>query len=290
MSNAFRLIPFFAILALGGCMSWTRGWESPPVAPVSPAQRMTIAQADALFDEAGDGASVRRAIDAYESLLTGSAADLPVHTRLAEAHVLYGAAYAASRAEKRRHYQAGLSHAEQAMATNPEFRKRISSGASVAEATVVLGEPEMEAMLIWVTGVSYYFKEGVGVFGKVLAFRTISQTRDVLERLMELDPEFEEGAVPFSLAIHYIARPPWAGRDLPRALELFDRAVAISPESLLIRWGRAKYLHSRTGDTKALRNDLEWVISHDPRDAATPYHWNVYFQRDAKEMLANLRR
>ncbi|MDX1584286.1 MAG: TRAP transporter TatT component family protein [Thermoanaerobaculia bacterium] len=282
-------IAFAALMALvfPGCMSWTRGWEPMPSDEAS-GPDITVEEADRRFAAADDVSDLERVIEAYTANLTEASSPLHLHTRLAEAHVLYGAAYANSRAEKRRHYELGLRHAERAMATNREFRERVESDASVAEASRSLGEAEMEAMLIWVTGVSYYFKEGLSIVGKVMSFRTISETREVLDRLMELDPEFENGAVPFSLAIHYIARPPWAGRDIPRARELFDQAVSISPDSLLIRWGRAKYLHARTGDERAFREDLEWVVERDPREAATPYRWNVYFQRQAEQMLNEL--
>ena len=34
--------------------------------------------------------------------------------------------------------------------------------------------------------------------------------------------------------------------------------------------------------------DLEWVLSQDPRSASSPFAWNVYMQRDAEEMLARV--
>ena len=59
---------------------------------------------------------------------------------------------------------------------------------------------------------------------------------------MELDPAYEHGAVPFSLAIYFIGLPASAGRDLERSAELFAQSVADAPTSLLAPWGRAKYL------------------------------------------------
>ena len=276
------------VLTAAGCMSWTPGWET-SMDGVNGHPSATIAEADALFDQADDAASLARSISAYESAAAGADDRLHVQTRLAEANILYGAAYASGRREKAAYYERGLRHAERAMATNDGFRDRVEAGESIAEASAVLGRDEAEAMLLWVTGVSYYFREALTTPGRIASFRTISQTGPVLERLMSIDPELEHGAVPFSLAIHYIARPPWAGRDLDRAAELFDQAGAISPRSLLIPWGRAKYLHSRTGDHRAFVRDLEWVVEQDPRTAATPYPWNVYIQRDAREMLSSTR-
>jgi len=46
----------------------------------------------------------------------------------------------------------------------------------------------------------------------------------------------------------------------------------------------------RTGDRAGFRRDLEWVLAQDPQRAESPFRWNVYFQRDAREMLARIDR
>ena len=105
---------------------------------------------------------------------------------------------------------------------------------------------------------------------------------------MELDPAYEHGAVPCSLAVYVIGRPASAGRDLERSAELLAQSIADAPTSLLARWGRAKYLHVRTGDRAAFRQDLEWVLAQDPAQAESPRRWNVYFQRDARDLLGRI--
>jgi len=94
--------------------------------------------------------------------------------------------------------------------------------------------------------------------------------------------------VPFSLAIYFIGLPASAGRDLARSAELFAEASADAPTSLLAPWGRAKYLHVKTGDRAAFRQDLEWVLAQDPARAESPLRWNAYFQRDARDLLGRI--
>ena len=280
-------------------MTWTPGWESSPLAHASsrPAEAATggdagaaLARAEALFEEASDAGRLRQAIAAYDEalLLAPEAGDVLV--RLAEAHILYGAAYAGGRREKALSYTTGIRYSEQAMAANPGFRRRVDAGEALGEASAELGLEDMRAMLFWVTGVSYYYKECLSGPGHLLHFRWMLRTRQVMERMMALDPGFEEGAVPFSLAIYFIGLPPSAGGDLQRAGELLAQAVAESPTSLLPRWGRAKYLHIKTGDRAAFRRELEWVVEQNPAAAASPLRWNVYFQRDARELLSQVER
>lgn len=286
-------------LLWSGCMSWTPGWMT-PVPPRSAGEvEAALQRAEALFEVADDAARLRAAIAAYDTALqalpVGSDGHLPaaaarILTQLAEAHVLWGAAYAEGKSEKARSYITGIRYAEQAMACVPAFRRRIEAGASIGEAVAELGQEQMRPMLFWVTGVSYYFKECLRAPSHLWNFRWMLRTREVMARMMEVDPGAEHGAVPFSLAIYYLGLPRSAGGDLDRSAELLARAEAQAPGALLPRWGRAKYLCVRTGDRAGFQRDLQWVLAQDPRRADGQYRWNVYFQRDAREMLSRIDR
>ena len=63
-------------------------------------------------------------------------------------------------------------------------------------------------------------------------------------------------------------------------------AVEICPDFLVNRWGRAKYLYQLIGNDEGFTTDLQWVISQDPHKGGNPSRWNVYFQEDAKKILA----
>lgn len=274
-----------AALLLSGCMSWTPGWTDAPAASANPLQTDALRRTDALLEAADTAERLRDTIAAYEFILQNEPSNTHLLTQLAEANILYGAAYARSASEKAAAYRNGIRFAERAMTANPEFRARVASGATIGEAADTLTTADIRPMLFWATGVSYYFKECLSGFARLTHYRWMLQTREVMERMMELDPAHEAGAVPFSLAIYHIGSPPGAGRDLERAASLIDQAIAVSPGSLLPRWGRAKYLHVRTGDREAFRRDLEWVLAQDPRAPGSSYRWNVYFQRDARAML-----
>lgn len=276
-------------------MTWTPGWETPSVSDgagaaagaLAPAEAAgaALARAEKLFENADDGERLRQAIREYEAALPSASDPGAVLARLSEAHILHGAAYADGKRAKAHAYTTGIRYAERAMALNPAFLSRVEAGDSLGEASAELTRAEIRPMLFWVTGVSYYYKECLGGLGHLLQFRWMLRTRQVMERMMALDPTYEHGAVPFSLAIYFIGLPPSAGRDLARSAELFAAAIADAPTSLLAPWGRAKYLHVKTGDRAAFRQDLEWVLAQDPARAESPLRWNVYFQRDARDLL-----
>jgi hypothetical protein len=281
------------LAVVGACMSWTPGWQGSSLPAGSaahgePSPSSALANAEALFENAGDASRLQQAIREYEALLPTAADPGPVLARLSEAHILFGAAYADGKRAKAHAYTTGIRYAERAMAENPAFLRRVTAGEPLGDASAELGRAEIRPMLFWVTGVSYYYKECLGGLGHLLQFRWMLRTRQVMERMMELDPAYEHGAVPFSLAIYYIGLPASAGRDLERSAELLAQSVADAPTSLLAPWGRAKYLHVRTGDRAAFRQDLEWVLAQDPGRAESPLRWNVYFQRDARDLLGRI--
>jgi hypothetical protein len=279
-----------AALLLSGCTSWTPGWVDAAPATARPLHSEALLLVDAQLENADTAEKLREVIAAYDDILKHDPSNTLALTQLAEAHILYGAAYARDRSEKAAAYRSGIRLAERAMTANPEFRARVAAGASVGEAGETLGESDVRPMLFWVTGVSYYFKETLSGLARLTHARWMLQTREVMERLMAIAPEYEGGTVPFSLAIYHIGSPPGAGRDLKKASRLLEQSIAVSPGSLLPRWGRAKYLHVRNGDREAFRRDLEWVLAQDPRSPGSNYRWNVYFQRDAKAMLDDIER
>ncbi|MEO8197472.1 MAG: TRAP transporter TatT component family protein [Thermoanaerobaculia bacterium] len=297
VSTTRRCLPIAWMLALAltltGCMSWTRGWETETRLDTVRASLdldAEFASARSSFLEADDAAKLAQVRSALHRLVAQAPSDQRLLLLTAQVEILHGAAYDESRATKASSYRRGIQLAERAMAEDPGFAERIAGGASLAEAASTLGAEDAEAMLLWVTGVSYYFKECLSGLGHVVNLRWARQTAEITSHLMNVAPELEHGAVPFSLGIYFVALPGSAGGDIARAGELLEVAVAQSGSSLLPRWGRAKYYWSKLGDKKRFRDDLEWVLAQNPRSAASPYPWNVYFQRDARRMLERIDR
>lgn len=287
-----RLLFMLPAFLLVGCMSWTPGWESAAVPPSTPgsAGEPSIEQAEQAFYRADSREALEEARSEVARILADGGASKRSLRLASEIEILKGAAYDPDRGAKTNSYRNGIEYAERAMATHPEFAAKIRDGAELAEAVEVLGAEYGEEMLLWVTGVSYYFKECLSGLGHLVNFRWMLRTSTVMDHLAAVAPELQHGAVPFSLGIYNIGLPRSAGGDLELAAEYLDSAVSQSGSSLLPRWGRAKYLWVKTGDEEAFRSDLEWVLAQDPNGGDSPYSWNAYFQRDAREMLANIDR
>ncbi len=106
--------------------------------------------------------------------------------------------------------------------------------------------------------------------------------------MMEIDPEWAGGHPYFAMATYYSNIPVFLGGGLKKAEKYFNKTVEAGPNWIYTKWARAKYFHIQTKDKQSFISDMEWVIAQDPNKADSPYPANVYFQKTAREMLANL--
>ena len=286
-----RLLCVTLLAALCGCMSWTPGWRLASDSGVPGDAESLRSQAETLVLEAGTGEKVGAIIGVYDRILQIDPQDCDALSKLGEYHCLLGAAYTKSRADKKREYFLAIQFCERAMATNGEFKALVSGGKDVGEACRVLGVREMDAMFFWSMAISYLFKECQGPVGSMVNFSWMKRCRQVMERMLEVDPEWRDGVVSFSWGIYYLGLPKAVGGDMKKSSEFLDRAALAGPKSLLHRWGRAKYYDVKIGDAEAFRRDLEWVLAQDPRQSVNPtYPWSAYFQKDAKTMLERFKK
>jgi tetratricopeptide (TPR) repeat protein len=273
---------------LTGCVSWETTYPTAtPTLTGDTGPEAALDEAERLANDAGNRALLEEAISAYEAIVEKRPANFRALSQLGQLTILLGAAYTEDAAEKGRLYKLAGDYNAAALYTNPEFRRLVDGGATLADATRVLGEREMNPMGFWCQSVFYFFKERLGTLGRIRNFAWIQEAQRVLTRMEEIDPDWRSGGIPFSFALVNIALPPSAGGDKAKAKELIDSAVANNPNMIRNRWGRAKYYHSALGTDEAFWEDLSWVLQQDPRQGG-PYAWNVYFQADARRLLAEI--
>jgi tetratricopeptide (TPR) repeat protein len=228
-------------------------------------------------------------VAAYETAAAADPSSKKALIGVANARILLATGYTASRWEKEEHYQKAMQAAEKALLLNSEFRRQVEAGVPVWEAVSVLGKDDADAMGYWSFGACYYYREVVPGIAKAWNAQWIQRARIFMQRIEEVDPVWNDGGNLFNIAIVYIALPQSQGGDLNKSQEYFAKSIEAGLDPMLVRWGRAKYLATRNKDREAFTADLEWVIAQNLREGRKrPYSWNIYFQREAKAMLANI--
>ncbi|KPJ76664.1 MAG: hypothetical protein AMJ54_10725 [Deltaproteobacteria bacterium SG8_13] len=288
--------PLHIILALigaviaavvSGCVSWQPDWHRSADAVADTDPSPLLETAERLSLTAGSRPELLATIAAYESVLAVDSSHFTALTSLGHLYILLGAAYTENRTEKVRHYQTARRYNEWAMYTNSEFRARMGEGRKPWEASDALSLREVPAMFYWVTAVMYHFKEGMLLPEKIVNTKWIRWCGVFLKRIEAIDPNWGGGGVQFSLAIYYGVQPKAMGGDRQLSDEYLARAVETGPHWLINRWGRAKYFHVRDRNRSGFEEDLQWVIAQDIHQAGGAYPWKIYFQQDAREMLAD---
>lgn len=276
------------ISLISGCVHWSSEFTSEtPSLPPSNAEEL-YNSALQIFNTADNEEKVEQAIIAFEHVLKADPGHYDSLSYISTLHILLGDAYSSKKKEKIYHFRSALIYSERAMYTNPEFKASINGGEPVWEAARFLTKKELDAMFFWTTALFYYYKEGLNAFGQVTQYHWIKRAKLVLDLMTNLDPEWGGGGLYFTLGIYYLSIPESVGGDRKLSAEYFQKAIDKAPDWTLNRWGRAKYFHVKMQNQEEFKEDLQCVVNQDFRVLKGPYPWNIYFQKDAKNMLEHM--
>ena len=275
-------------LVMAGCMSWQPDWPPAEQAAAARDPGVLLQTAERLAAAADDRQSLEDAMAACRRVLARHPGHVRTLTDLANQTILMGTAYTDDRAAKDQHFQTAMRLCEQAMYADPAFRALADQGQTPWEACRVLGEDHLPAMLFWSTAVLYRFKEVFSFPQQVVNLSWVHHTGPLLRRMEALDPAWGGGAIQFTWSLYYGILPGVLGGDEGLSQSYLDAAVAFGAPWMLSRWGRAKYFHVRDGNRQGFEEDLRWVMAQEVDFAGEAYYWRVYFQRDAREALADV--
>lgn len=288
-----KMVPFLfmamLLATLSGCMRWHPGLTVEGYGKTEGDVVQLLEKASRLETIVDTREGLLNMVEAYEAAAAADPSSKKALIGVANARILLATGYTASRGEKEEHYQRAMQAAEKALLLNSEFRRQVEAGTPVWDALSVLGKDDADAMGYWSFGACYYYREVVPGIAKAWNAQWIQRARVFMQRIEEVDPVWNDGGNLFNIAIVYIALPKSQGGDLSKAQEYFKKSIEAGLDPMLVRWGRAKYLATRNNDREAFKADLEWVIAQNPREGRKrPYSWNIYFQREAKTLLATI--
>ena len=117
------------------------------------------------------------------------------------------------------------------------------------------------------------------------ALAKLPQTRAVLLRVQELDPEYKEGDVEHFLAVLNTIRPPALGGDFDEGLKHYERAIEVSDgRNLAVKVNFAKYYARTLYDRELHDRLLNEVLAADPVQTGFTL-FNTLAQDEAQALL-----
>jgi tetratricopeptide (TPR) repeat protein len=273
------------IIGLSGCLSWDQGWKRVKDTARKGDASGLITKANHQITDADTKEKVAELIQTYEQVLEIDPENYEALWSLGRYYVLMGVAYSENNEMKKEYSLKAMRVCERGMYTNPEFKKLVDDGATVWEASSALNLREIEAMDYWYTALGWYLSDCMNQAERILNIRWFARGQMIVDRMMAIDPAWGGGHPYACKAAYYAAAPSFMGGDLHKSAEYFAKADEAGAGWLYVKFSRAKFLHTKTGDREAFRKDLEWILAQDPHKALSPYPWNVYFQREAKRLL-----
>ncbi len=281
----------FSFLTIGvllnACVSFENGWNVAIPNENSENPEQILEKVAQLESEADNAESVELLLNTLKELEKVDPANYLALWKIGNYNILMGAAYSDKKRDRKKHYREAIQYCEKAMFTNADFKSTVLDGVDICSACSKLTLHEIDAMGYWYTARFYYFKDCLSPLGRLFNTHIVIDNNTMIERIDQLDSTWAGGGNYFSRALYYIAVPERFGGSKERADQEFGKAIKTGPDYLVNRWGRAKYLYSITGNKAGFVSDMEWVLQQDPRNSGNTYPWNIYFQRDARSVLAS---
>lgn len=218
-----------------------------------------LEKADSLWEQRGEQAKLESAIKAYEEVIAVDPNNLEVLTKLSRAYYLLADGYLeGGDVEKQLEtYNKGAQYGEMAMALDPEFKKRVEAGAKVEDAISVLD--------INYIGAIYWSASNLGKWAKKKGFLTLLKYKDkarkMVQRVLEMDEKYFYGAPHRYFGAYYALAPSFAGGDLKKSEEHFNKSLEIAPDYIGTWVLKADTLDVKLQDKELYKKDLEKALS-----------------------------
>lgn len=244
------------------------------------------AGADALWNERGDAEKLKQSIAAYEQLAAADPNDADALTHVVRGYYFLADGHLADPAEKLAAYDASVLWGKRCLATNAEFKSLLEKGDETeGSAARVLTVREADCL--------YWTSAALGKWAKAQGIAVLLANKDTVKLWMErveqlVGPEYFYGATSRYWGAYFAALPSFAGQDLNKSLEYFDKAIAVNPGHFGNHVLKAEYWAVKTQNRAAFESELNLVINGDANALADVIPEQIAEQAKAKALLGQI--
>jgi len=228
MPRNFAALLAISALAFGliSCKTYTSGLKGTTDAAVSTAP--SFEETQAVWEaERGTKEGVQKVIDSLKGIVAADPTHQEALTLLSRAVYFMSDGYTEDPEAKATLFEEGVTYGERAMACDPEFKARIDKGDKPADAVFALQKDDQMAI--------YWTASNLGKWARGQGFSTIVKYKGYIAKMMThalaLDETAYYAGPPRYWGAFYSIAPGFAGGDMTKSKEMYEKAKAMYPEN-----------------------------------------------------------
>jgi len=261
MRSLVPLLLLGTAVAISGCGKKPGSYETlgDGAAMVDKVKDKRLAAADELWQNRGNMTTLKEAIAAYEAIATDLPDNREAHLRAARGWYFLADGFMTDKDEKIATYLKSIEWGKRCMAINKDFAQRINDGDKEADAAAALTKEDVPC--------TYWTASALGKWAKASgiakSLRHIGTVKAYIGKVEELEPTYYHHGPWRYWGAYYSVLPSFAGRDLDKSAEYFDKTIAASPKYLGSYVLRAENLAVANQDVAQFDADLKVVLDFD---------------------------
>jgi|YelNatPaOPRAMG01_1025707.scaffolds.fasta_scaffold17529_1 tetratricopeptide (TPR) repeat protein len=213
-------------------------------------------QADNLWADRGNQASLQKAISLYEKLYSESPSYATAE-QLSRAYYFLADSFLQGE-DKINTYYKGFEWGVKAMETDPTFKKLYKDeGKGIDVASQHLGK-DYEGAIYWAGASIGKWAKMKGIFSTL---EYSSKAKKMIEHAYALDKTYFYGGPPRWLGVYYAVAPSLFGGSMKKSKEMFDESLKIAPDYFATRVLMAENYAVKMKDKALFKELLNYVIS-----------------------------
>lgn len=243
------------------------------------------AEADALWAQRGDRAQLEAALAKYEAIRAAAPTDRDVALKLARGWYFLGDGHETDDKLKLEHWAKAIEFGRSCLQINTDYAALLKKGDETeATAARTLKSDDVNCLYWTSSALGKWAKaSGIGVTLKYLP-----TVKAWMTRVGELDATIYYNGPERYWGAYYAAIPSFAGQDLTKSKEYFDKALAAQPNFLGTHVLKAENWAVKSQNREEFKKELDWVLAQPANLIPEVQPEAEAEQRKAKALLAQV--
>ena len=222
-------------------------------------------KADSHWQQRGDKEKLIKALELYEQEFAANQDDRELAALLVRGYYLLGDAHETDKEAKKTAWDKAFAYGQKCLSKNAEYDAVIKKSGNKVEAIKAAKKEDVPCIYWSASSLGKWAKSN----GIVQSIKHKSTLFSFITKVEQLDPDYFHGAANRYWGAYYSVIPSFAGRDLNKSKENFDKSIEIAPYYLGTYILLADTYARNAQDHATFDQAVQYVLASDP-EAISP--------------------